>query len=228
MPCEIATDEDSKVITVIGRASGTIQMMDFIAFGSVAYQIGGRGNEASTRQFNHLASTIHYSMGMKGMLLKLYIHQDETYSQQSNTLFPHADLQMWWRDVHFNLAISVLNKCHNQHNDSTSSESPLFPEFYDAGTLDSEKLLILEKKYNEQTEEAIRKGTKPPPKKSISSAVTGLYNSIFEKIVTIYSNNTIIEFDETLNKKLGAHSMKKAICQDLSDQGCNPLAIIFR
>ena len=65
-------------------------------------------------------------------------------------------------------------------------------------------------------------------KKSIPSAVTGLYNSIFDKIVSVYSNDKTVELEETLNQKLGAHSMKKGVCQSLADSGCNPLAIIFR
>lgn len=120
-------------------------MIDFISFGALAYHIGGRGNETSTRQFYHFNTTTHYSMGLKGTLLKLYIHREKTYSQQSNTLFPYVDLKLWWKDVYFNLALSVLMKCHNQQSDSTSSISPLFPEFYNAGNLDSGKLLQLEK-----------------------------------------------------------------------------------
>ena len=94
LPRETATDEDTKVITVIGLALGTILMIDFISFGALAYHIGGRGNETSTRQFDHFTTTTHYSMGLKGTLLKLYIHRDKTYSQQTNTLFPYADLKL--------------------------------------------------------------------------------------------------------------------------------------
>ena len=73
----------------------------------------------------------------------LYIHCDKKYSQQSNTLFPYTDQELWWKEVYFNLAISMLIKCHNRHTDSTRSESPLFQEFYNAGNLDSQKLLML-------------------------------------------------------------------------------------
>ena len=149
LPCETATDEDTKVIAVIGLASGTIQMIDFISFGALAYHIGGRGNETSTRQFDHFTTTTtHYSMGLKGTLLKLYIHCDKTYSQQTNTLFPYADLKLWWKDVYFNLALSVMLKCHNHLSDSTNSKSPLFPEFYNAGNVDADKLKLLEEKYD--------------------------------------------------------------------------------
>ena len=228
LPRETATDDDTKVIAAIGLASGTIQMVDFISFGALAYHIGGRGNETSTRQFNHFETTKHYSMGLKGTLLKIFIHRDKTYSQQTNTIFPYADLHMWWKDVYFNLALSMLMKCHNQQSDLTNSDSPLFPEFYNAGSIDTDKLEKLEKKYDKQSAEALQNGTNPPPKKSIPSAVTGLYNSIFEKVVNVYSNDKTFELQETLNKKLGAHSMKKGVCQDLGDSGCNPLAIIFR
>lgn len=77
---------------------------------------------------------------------------------------------MWWKDAYFNLALSMLMKCHNQQSDLTNSNSPLFPEFYNAGSIDTDKLEKLEKKYDKQSAEALQNGTNPPPKKSIPSA----------------------------------------------------------
>lgn len=229
---ETLTDSDFKVIALVCLLGQSAQLIEFLAYTSLMYHVGGRGNETASRKFSDLTLCKHVSMLKYGTLLKIEILRDKNGVEQTNTLFPYASVNEWWKDWYFNTALSLFLKCQDGQyasDDLIDGQSPLFPDFFNAGVTDTVNIVSAQEKHQENLAKAQEKGeTAIVGRKRVPSAVTGLYNKIFQVIIKLFTDKDTFKIEEKLNSKLGAHGPKRALIQNLTDANCNPLATVFR
>jgi hypothetical protein len=128
---------------------------------------------------------------------------------QTYTIFPQANILLWWKDLSFLLALLILLNCNSQR--TVGKDDPIFPEFH------------------EQAEKDLRREVGGRNQKK--GAVSDLFNRIYKEIYGIYENSGQAfrgSTNSVLNPKIGSHSAKKLTCQHLSDFGNNHISTFFR
>lgn len=209
-PREMLTDEDFKIMALLCLWEGSIKFMMFLTFQCLLFQVGGRGAESASRKFGHLSTRKYVADGFQSDILTIFIQRDKTLRSQHCTLFPQADISLWWKDLSFLLALNIILNSTTQGRLS-GLHDPIFPEFH---------------KENEKDNTRESNG-----RKQKKGAVSGLFSSMFKVLLQIYDDSGQAfhgDNDYVLNHKLGSHSAKKLTCQTLADFGCNPISTIFR
>jgi hypothetical protein len=208
-PRETLSDDDFQIMALLCLSIGNLRYFMFLAFQCLLFQVGGRGAESATRKFGHISTRNHVADGIKTNILTVFIQRDKNLRCQTCTIFPQADILLWWKDLSFLLAILIILNCNSQR--AVGKDDPIFPEFHEQAAKD------LKREVGGRNQ---KKG-----------AVSDLFNRIYKEIYGIYENSGETFHGKTnsvLNPKIGSHSAKKLTCQHLSDYGNNPISTIFR
>jgi len=208
-PRETLSDDDFKIMGILCLTIGSLKYFMFLTFQCLLYQVGRRGAESATRTFGHLSTRNYVADGRTTRILTIYIQRDKNLRFQNCTIFPQADILLWWKDLTFLIAILVMMNCNSQRQ--VGKDDPMFPEFYKEAKKDQDRQVS--------------------GRHQKAGAVSGLFNKIYKQLYGVYEkskdrfgSNT----DSDLNPHIGSHSAKKLTCQHLSDYGNNPISTIFR
>lgn len=139
-PRETLTDEDFKIMALLCLWEGSLRFMMFLTFQCLLFQVGGRGAESASRKFGHLSTRKYVADGFQSDILTVFIQRDKTLSNQNCTLFPQADISLWWKDLSFLLALNIILNSTTQGRLS-GPDDPIFPEFHKENEKDNNRLL---------------------------------------------------------------------------------------
>ena len=124
------------IIAIVAQASGKQILMEFHLFQSLLFQVGGRGGETATRCYRHLCTKIFYADGMKSIVLGIQVKRDKNNVEDFHRIFPQADINKWWDDFTFILALTTMLKCDDHSPpsceiDSNNCRDRMFFNFYE-------------------------------------------------------------------------------------------------
>ena len=208
-PRETLSEDDFQIMGILCLTIGSLKYFMFLTFQCLMYQVGGRGAESATRTFGHLSTRNYVADGRTTKILTFYIQRDKNQRFQNCTIFPQADISLWWKDLTFLIAILVMMNCNSQI--PVGKEDPVFPEFYKQAKKDEARQVS--------------------GRRQKAGGVSGLFNKIYKQLFAVYKktkDKLVSNTHSDLNPGLGSHSAKKLTCQHLSDYGNNPISTIFR